>query len=150
MAWETHTEWNLATNPRLTDPYGTIAVPDIRTNRASMPRPTSGNVWSALWGTGGAGTTAYIHQLIKATWTAAPTGAGRLIRANTQTGESVIHVTPDETITVSFDIASNRNARIALVVSLAEPIMLVLMGGVVLLIVMAILLPILGLNQLVN
>lgn len=41
-------------------------------------------------------------------------------------------------------------ARIALVVSLAEPIMLVLMGGVVLLIVMAILLPILGLNQLVN
>lgn len=41
-------------------------------------------------------------------------------------------------------------ARIALVVSLCEPIMLVLMGGVVLLIVMAILLPILSLNQLVN
>lgn len=41
-------------------------------------------------------------------------------------------------------------ARIALVVSLFEPIMLVLMGGVVLLIVMAILLPILSLNQLVN
>ena len=41
-------------------------------------------------------------------------------------------------------------ARIALVVSLFEPIMLVLMGGVVMLIVMAILLPILSLNQLVN
>jgi general secretion pathway protein F len=41
-------------------------------------------------------------------------------------------------------------ARIALVVGLFEPAMLVLMGGVVLLIVMAILLPILSLNQLVN
>ena len=41
-------------------------------------------------------------------------------------------------------------ARIALVVSLFEPAMLVLMGGIVLLIVMAILLPILSLNQLVN
>ena len=43
-----------------------------------------------------------------------------------------------------------RTARIALVVSLFEPAMLVLMGGVVLLIVLAILLPILSLNQLVN
>ena len=41
-------------------------------------------------------------------------------------------------------------ARVALVVSLFEPAMLVLMGGVVLLIVLAILLPILSLNQLVN
>ena len=41
-------------------------------------------------------------------------------------------------------------ALIALVVSLLEPIMLVLMGGIVLLIVLAILLPILGLNQWVN
>jgi len=41
-------------------------------------------------------------------------------------------------------------ARIALVVSLFEPAMLVLMGVIVLLIVMAILLPILSLNQLVN
>jgi general secretion pathway protein F len=44
----------------------------------------------------------------------------------------------------------NLAARIALVVSLFEPVMLVLMGGVVLLIVMAILLPILSLNQLVS
>lgn len=44
----------------------------------------------------------------------------------------------------------NLAARIALVVSLFEPMMLVLMGGVVLLIVMAILLPILSLNQLVS
>ncbi|KPA88744.1 type II secretion system F family protein, partial [Pseudomonas asplenii] len=41
-------------------------------------------------------------------------------------------------------------ARIALVVSLFEPAMLVAMGGIVLLIVMAILLPILSLNQTVN
>lgn len=41
-------------------------------------------------------------------------------------------------------------ARIALLVSLFEPAMLVVMGGIVLLIVMAILLPILSLNQLVN
>ena len=43
-----------------------------------------------------------------------------------------------------------RSGRITLVVSLFEPAMLVVMGGVVLLIVMAILLPILSLNQLVN
>jgi general secretion pathway protein F len=41
-------------------------------------------------------------------------------------------------------------ARISLVVSLFEPAMLVLMGAIVLLIVLAILLPILSLNQLVN
>jgi general secretion pathway protein F len=41
-------------------------------------------------------------------------------------------------------------ASIALMVSLFEPAMLVVMGGVVLLIVMAILMPILNLNQLVN
>jgi general secretion pathway protein F len=45
---------------------------------------------------------------------------------------------------------SSLAARVALVVSLFEPAMLVLMGGVVLLIVLAILLPILSLNQLVN
>ncbi|HWT68701.1 MAG TPA: type II secretion system inner membrane protein GspF [Pseudomonas sp.] len=45
---------------------------------------------------------------------------------------------------------SSLAARIALVVSLFEPAMLVLMGAVVLLIVLAILLPILSLNQLVN
>ena len=45
---------------------------------------------------------------------------------------------------------SSLAARIALVVSLFEPAMLVVMGAVVLLIVMAILLPILSLNQLVN
>lgn len=60
MAWETRTEWNTATNPKLTDPYGTMAVPDIQTNRAIVPRPASGNVWSALFGTGGEGTTAYM------------------------------------------------------------------------------------------
>jgi general secretion pathway protein F len=41
-------------------------------------------------------------------------------------------------------------ARIALMVSLFEPAMLLVMGAVVLLIVLAILLPILSLNQLVN
>lgn len=113
MAWETRTEWNLATNPKLTDPYGTIAVPDIQTNRATVPRPASGNVWSVGWGTGGAGTTAYMYQLLKATWTAAPTGGSRRIRPNLWTGVSEIPVTPGETITVSADIASNRSARIA-------------------------------------
>ena len=113
MAWETRTEWNLATNPKLTDPYGTITVPDIQTNRATVPRPASGNGWSVAWGTDGAGTTAYMHQLIKATWTTAPTGGSRRVRANTSTGGSVIPVTPGETITVSVDVASNRSARIA-------------------------------------
>ena len=113
MAWETRTEWNLATNPRLTDPYGTIAVPDIQTNRATVPRPASGNAWSVAWGTGGAGTTAYMYQLIKATWTTAPTGGTFRVRPNFPTGVSVIPVTPGETITVSADIASNRSARIA-------------------------------------
>lgn len=113
MAWETRTEWNLATNPRLTDPYGTIAVPDIKINRATVPRPASGNAWSVAWGTGGAGTTAYMYQLIKATWITAPTGGNCRVRTNFPTGVSVIPVTPGETITVSADIASNRSARIA-------------------------------------
>ena len=112
MAWETRTDWNRATNPRLTDPYGTIAVPDIQTNRATVPRPASGNGWSVAWGTGGAGTTAYMYQLLTATWTAAPTGGSRRIRPNLSTGVSVIPVTPGETITGSFDIASNLSARI--------------------------------------
>ena len=112
MAWEPRTEWNHATNPKLTDPYATIAVPDIQTNRAPAPIPASGNAWSVIWGTGGAGTTAYMYQLIKATWTAAATGGARRIRANTSTGESVIPVTPGETITISADVASNRNARV--------------------------------------
>ena len=110
MAWEMRTEWNLATNPKLTDPYGTIAVPDIQTNRATVPRPASGNAWSVAWGTGGAGTTAYMYQLIKATWTTAPTGGACRVRHNLL---SAIPVTPGETITVSADIASNRSARIA-------------------------------------
>lgn len=41
-------------------------------------------------------------------------------------------------------------ARIALLIGLFEPLMLVLMGAVVLLIVLAILLPIMSLNQLVG
>jgi general secretion pathway protein F len=41
-------------------------------------------------------------------------------------------------------------AQVALLVGLFEPFMLVFMGGVVLLIVLAILLPILSLNQLVG
>ena len=40
--------------------------------------------------------------------------------------------------------------RITLLVGLCEPLMLLLMGGIVLFIVLAILLPILNLNQLVN
>ena len=82
-------------------------------NRATVPRPASGSVWSVAWGTGGAGTTAYMYQLIKATWTTASTGGSRRIRANSAVGESVIPVTPGKTITVSADIASNRNARVS-------------------------------------
>ena len=114
MAWETRTEWNLATNPTLTDPYGTITVPDIQVNRAAIPRPASGNVWGVAWGTGGAGATAYMYQLLKATWTTAPTAGSRRIRSNASTGESVIPVTPGETITISADVASNRHARIVI------------------------------------
>jgi general secretion pathway protein F len=45
---------------------------------------------------------------------------------------------------------SDLAAQVALLVGLFEPFMLVFMGGVVLLIVLAILLPILSLNQLVG
>lgn len=46
--------------------------------------------------------------------------------------------------------AKHLAGRISLLVSLCEPLMLLLMGGIVLFIVLAILLPILNLNQLVN
>ncbi|WP_236237552.1 type II secretion system inner membrane protein GspF [Pseudomonas faucium] len=46
--------------------------------------------------------------------------------------------------------ANHLAARISLLVSLCEPLMLLVMGGIVLFIVLAILLPILNLNQLVN
>ena len=42
------------------------------------------------------------------------------------------------------------DGRIALMLGLFEPLMLVVMGGVVMVIVLAILLPILNMNQLLN
>ena len=60
MAWEMRTEWNLATNPKLTDPYGTIAVPDVANNLFKQPRLRDST--GAVFGGGGGevGTTSYV------------------------------------------------------------------------------------------
>lgn len=82
MAWETRTEWNLATNPKLTDPYGTVAVPGVANGTAPGIRALGGGDFQFA---GGGGATVYtdgmraITDLRTATsaWTAAyPTGTG--------------------------------------------------------------------------
>lgn len=113
MAWETRTEWNLATNPKLTDPYGTIAVPDVGTNRANRANnPRADATWSAQYGTGGAGTSQLVDGMLRMDWSKGATAGSRRVR--TVAVARAIPVTPGETITVSLDVASSKRARIAL------------------------------------
>lgn len=106
MAWETRTEWNLATNPKLTDPYGTIAVPDIRTNLCPAPRPGPG-VWAARWG-GGTGEPSWVNAALRAAWTSpGPSGAALGLVSSQRAA-----VTEGVPITASVDVASSRRVRI--------------------------------------
>ncbi|MBK7822816.1 MAG: fibronectin type III domain-containing protein [Tessaracoccus sp.] len=113
------TRRNLATNPRLTDPYGTVSVPPIRTNRAIQPRARTGGDWLMSWGASGAGTVTYDDAFGMATcvYSAVPT-AGAVSRmrcgASPGAGPHGAAVTPGETITAALSVSSNRQVRITL------------------------------------
>lgn len=97
---------NLASNPRLTDAYGTITVPDIRTNLCPAPRPGPG-VWAARWG-GGTGESSWVIGALRAVWTSpGPSGAALGLVAAQRAA-----VTEGVPITASVDVASSRRVRI--------------------------------------
>lgn len=95
--------------------YGEWA--EARRNRALVPRAiigTSSAAWTMDWGTGGAGSNALENGLYKSTWSAAPSG-GNVRIALARAAAHRIPVTPGETLTVSFDAASDIAAGASLV-----------------------------------
>mgnify|MGYP001203970220 CR=1 FL=1 len=101
---------NLATNPTLTDPYGTVTVPDRFTNQAISPQAST--AWIPNYGTGGAGTSSVEGGMRRLEWTTAPTAGNPRLAHTSST--LYVPVTAGETVTVSMDVAGSTRGRIAL------------------------------------